>query len=346
MDSSKTGSIVDWVRPHRTEKLAIPKNNRRPYLFGSPVLTEDLSKLLDYDDSNQELGISIVLCYRLWRALFYTESLAKQAFWFVKHLCERTDMREEKIPIRFCITNDVGEIAMPYIRACNFPNDKIDWVESREPVYPQSTKFIGMQHSSLKHVDKVLHLDLCYLIDTDETQHKGTWFNNVNAIWQSEPFAQSHPFIMSDALGNRVFTEHRSTTLFDRDWGDGVPPEEHLLWRTLSDFLGESPAKLKHYFMNDDEIADISGGCFGMSRHLLDNLDLETDIYPAMRVTNDECALEAYAYREKWTNEDVCDIGSAFRWVNTTAPVELNGEYGIRYVDQQLSTDIWMDQYE
>ena len=341
-----TGRIVDWVRHNGIEKLAIKSDERRPFLYGSPILPQDMSKLLDYECSN-ELGISVTLSCRIFRMLYYVETLAKQSFWFIKHLCERTDVIEEKVPIRFCITTDVREMVSPYLRACNFPEDKIDWIESQEAVFPQSTKMLAMKHVSFKDVQRVLHLDTTLFISTEESQYKGTWFKNVKDTWKSEPFAQSHMFIVPDKPEYRKFHEARGMSIFDRYWGGGIPPEEHLLWTTLSEFLNESPVKLKECFLKDSgDIIVIIGPCFGFSQSELYKITLDRDIYPVMRVSGDEAAIAAYAYREGWTNDDVCDMSLAFNWIQFSDLFKPKTEYGLTFSDQRIPAELWMRQYE
>ena len=187
--------IVDWQRHDGTEQLAVLPTDKRKYLYSAPVLRENLGGLLDYD-SCSDLGISLTLNYRLWRAFHYTEVLAKQSLWFIKHLCERTDLITEGVPIRFGITSDLERIVIPYLDACQFPMELVDWIESKEAVYPQSTKLLHMKHDSFKNIKRVLHMDLSFHFDTDETQWKGTWFRNVKQIWRAQPMALPFPLLI------------------------------------------------------------------------------------------------------------------------------------------------------
>lgn len=347
MDSFKTGQIVNWQRATGVEQLAIPRFDNRPYLYESPVLRQDMSELLGYDDSSTELAIVVSISYRLWRAMFYAEGLGKQGFWLIKHLCERTDMIDEKIPIRFFITKDVREMMFPYLQACNFPEKNIVYLESKEAVYPQSTKIRSMKHDALKNAKRVLYFSLSFMIDAHPTQYKGTWFRNLINMWGDEPFAYPRQIVLDKAPDNEFLFEKRVMSEYDRDWGLEVPPDRHLLWKTLSQFLNEPADRLKSYFLSDEgQIIDIRTSCFGFSRAQLDRFDLERDLYPVMRVANDESAFEAYACREGWTQDDACNIGSAFRWRDTLAPIDPNSEYGIRYPDWRMTKDIWMQQYD
>ena len=341
MESVKKARFVEWQRHDGIESLAIPSFEKRPYLYPSPVLRQDLSELLNYETGN-ELGISIAISYRLRKPFFYTEVLAKQACWFIKHLCERTDMISEKVPIRFGITTDLYEMVMPYLNACGFPEGLIDWIKTQEALYPGSTKLLAMQHDRFKNVERVLHFDLCYFIETDPTQHKAIWFEQIKERWREEPFVLPYSFSKIKVKD----TESRIMAIYNQGWGEDVPAEEHILWTALSKYLDEPPDKLKDHFLIDEgEIAEVKAPLFGFSREQLDKLNLETDIFPVMQVSNDEVALEAYAYRENWTTADVATIETAMRWRSSGDPIDPNVELGIRYTHSALDPELWMTQY-
>ena len=345
MDSYR-GEIVTWHRATGVEQLAVPLHDKRQYLYESPVLRQDMTELLDYDDSSTELAIVVSISYRLWRAMFYAEGLGKQGFWLIKHICERTDLTDEKIPIRYFITRDVSDMMSPYLGICNFPDRNIVWIDSKEAVYPQSTKLRAMMHPSLKPYKRVLYFSLSFMIDTHPSQHKGTWFRNLINMWDDQPFAYPRPIAISKAPDNAHLFEKRVMAEYNQEWGLDVPPDQHMLWRVLSEYLDTPAHIVKSYFLRDSgNIVDIRTSCFGFNRAQLDRFDLERDIYPVQRVSNDETAFEAYASREQWSNSDVCDFGSAFRWRDTLAPVEPHSEVGIRYPDWRMTREIWQEQY-
>ena len=339
--------ILNWARATSTIPLALRLGFRRRWLYECPVLHDDLGTLLDYDSSNTNLGVSLVLHWRLHAALHYSEVLAKQAMWFIKGLCERTDLRDEKIPLRFGITNQIRETVLPYLKAASFPESHIDWIDSQEGAYMQSTKLLHLQHYNFKRVDRILHLDLSFLIEKGSAQHKAEWFRKIQDMWQTEPFSAHHPYIMSEALGNRNIYGIRNSNQFNNQWGADVVPEKNFLWKQIAQYLGKDAAAVKDYFLRQEpEIAHISGSCFGFTQSELSRLNLETDIFPIMLVSTDEVAIEAYAYREGWTNDDVCNIGTAFRWVAAEEPVESNREHGFRYGHEIMNQDAWWGQYK
>ena len=342
--TDRDGFLVDWQRHNGVEQLAILNTDRRPYLYPTPVLREDLSELLNYE-TDTKLGVSLTLNYRLWRALYYPEVLVKQACWLVKHLCERTDMIKQRVPIRFGITTDLREMVIPYLEACQFPMGLVDWIESREVVYPQSTKFIHLQHDSFKEMERVMHMDLTLHFDTDETQHKGWWFKDIKRHWMTQPMALLYPLISSEELGNRLVWVDRTMKEWNWYWGENVSAEEHLMWKTISESVGESAESLKEFFLDDDYVLDVPTHLFGFSRQLLDSLILEDDIYPVMRVSNCEVAMEVYAYQQKWKNDDVASIEPAFNWLDTIDRIKPHCEYGIRYSDAETNIEDWNKQY-
>ena len=335
------GQMVDWVRHYGTERIAIPSTEKRPYIYQSPVLREDLSKLLDYEPC-KELGISSTLFRKSRIPLYYVECVAKQACWFVKHLCERTDMVKQQLPFRFGITTDMQDIATPYLEACNFPVHLIDWIESKEAMYPSSTKMIHMKHDSFKDIERVIHLDVMYHFDTHPTQNVSPWFDRMKKLWMSHSMALPLPMLMLRSEGEREFLimDH-----WDEYWGEDVPSGSHILWNTLSDYTGEPASKLRDHFLNGEYTHEIPASFFGFSRRCLDEMDLDRDIYPIMRVSTDECAFVAYTYRQGWGNDDVADLGPTFKWKEPTFPTIPHTYNCVRYSDIETDPDHWMEQY-
>lgn len=340
MNLSKTGVIIDWVRHNGVEQIAVrPEYEKRIYLYPSPVLRQNMSELLNYE-TNKELAISVTLGYRSDRSLYYTESIVKQACWLFKLLCDRTDVIEEGVQLRLGITSDLSRMASPYLGACNFPDSNIDWLDSREAVYPLSTKFIHMKHDSLKDFERVYHMDIAFHFDTDETQHKGDFFRDIKRIWNGQPLALPMPM-----LRKRENTDYEIMKRWNEHWGDDTPAEDNLLWQALSKYTSEPASMVKHFFIEGEQILEAPGGMFGLSGEFLDALNLDKDIYPIMRLSNDECALTALAYREKWSNGDVADLGPAIKWIDAEERYEPHSRFGMRYTDQRMDMDHWMEQY-
>ena len=334
------GKLIDWVRATGTEPLALnigTHQGSRWYVFPSPVLHQDLGALLDYEPRS-DLAVSITLYYTIYNPSYYAEGLGKQSMWFIKHLLERTDMIPERVGLRLGISSDMQDVMLPYLKAANFPEHLIDWFTNRECTLHNSGKFIHMTGEGFKRFDRVIHLDVLFQIDTHHSQYAGTWFRNLIEVWGGKPMGFRYQ-IWSTA-------DRQSAERFDRHWGEHVPPDTHLLWRTLSKYSAMPPSECKRVFMEDHLGICIIGDVFGCSRSTLDSLNLENDIYPVMRVSNDELALNAYSHLKGWDNDDVADFHDAFNWRHQGHPIEHNQEYTIRRTGIDTNPDDWMSQYE
>ena len=337
-----------WERACGSEQIALPTDQKRRFFYPSPVLREDISGLVDYE-SCDDIGVSISLFYRKYAVRHYVECLVKQAFWLIKHLCERTDMADERVGVRLGITTDIRCIAMPYIEACNFPLHLVDWLESKEDTVPDSTRIIHMK-DSFADVARILRMDVAHHIETNPTQFKGTWFHNLKAIWTDQPMAFRTPLRTSKSQGNRDRDDRlRVADDYNSWWGEDVPPGNHPLWQAVSKMTGDSPEESKSFFMKngeDDEIMYVWGHFYGVSRYWLDTVDMETEIFPVMIPSGEEFALEVHAYKQGWTNDDVVNMEPAWNWKGASEPIEPYSEYGIRSAGESTNILYWMEQYK
>ena len=113
-------NTIEWHRVEGTEVLD-EIHHRREFLYRTPVLRSSLARHLDYPISN-ELGVSLSLFQADHISRHYPELLSKQACWFVKNLCEMTDMVSHGVHLRLGIGKDMESICMPYLDACRFPD--------------------------------------------------------------------------------------------------------------------------------------------------------------------------------------------------------------------------------
>ena len=235
---------IEWHRHNGILDIFLWRDEKRAFLYPTPVLRQDLSKYLDYPYHN-ELAVSLILMRRSITALRYTEALVKRSCWFVKHLCERTDVRYQGVPIRLAITTDLYDTAMPYFEACNFPMSAVDWIHSREAEYRQSTKMIGMKRLAFQSVERVLHMDLCYLIGTHASQYRCRLFRSIGRLWTTQPFAMSHSLLLDEDKKNLI--GDNAMQYWAREW-DVEDPAAHPLWQTLAEYCDEPAEKLKDYW--------------------------------------------------------------------------------------------------
>ncbi len=332
---------IEWHRHNGILNIFLWRDEKRAFLYPTPVLRQDLSNYLDYPYRNK-LAVSLVLMRRSITALRYTEALVKRACWFVKHLCERTDVRYQGVPIRLAITTDLYDTAMPYFEACNFPMSAVDWMHSQEAEYRQSTKMIAMKRLAFQSAERVLHMDLCYLIGTHASQYRCRLFRSIERLWTTQPFAMSHSLLLDKDKKNLI--GDNAMQYWAREW-DVEDPAAHPLWQTLAEYCDEPAEKLKNYWEDNFDAHHVSGGIFGFSREALDSMDLERDLFPIMSVANEEAALSAYAYKRNWSNEHCASINESFRWASVTQPVPEDVECRFCYTDEKTNWDVWLSQH-
>ena len=291
-----------WHKHDGIENIQNGDVKKRPFLYPTPVLRQDISKYLDYP-VNSDMGVSIYLaiCHK-YKNSDYPELLAKQACWTIKHLCERTDMVDCGVPLRLGITTDIKKIALPYLNACNFPMPKIDWFDSREDKYPYSAKIDAMRQPGFKNVKKVFHIDICMMFKSTSIP----LFTNIRSRWTSKPIAVDKAILRS------------------RNDGSGVNPLTQELqknderWKNVADFCGITVKQAKHYWRYSDPFYIISGQVFGITRDLLCTSEWFLLDQAIQIGCSDEVALTLYCYKKKWTNKDIDIIGKTPNFVWTT----------------------------
>ena len=340
---------VPWYRAHESVDLYLSPNERRPFLYVTPVLTQDISDYLEYERSS-ELGVSISLMRRNYASLRYPETLIKQSCWLIKNLCENTDLITLGIPVRLAVTTDLRDIALPYFERCNLPMSMVDWFESQEPRYWQSTKFTAMTQSGFSCVDKVLHLDVCYLIGNNPEQRRNQMFQYILEHWGDEPFAMTHPIFLTESE-KELFGPgplHKWDRMWEEDkWGDdggfeGINP----LWQEVSKFCGEPASQLRDDWLGNVPRHQVSGGMFGLSRQLLDDPSFIKSLYPLLLVGNEEVALSVYGYKQGWKIDDVTNLGVAIKWGDPKSFGRSNSEKLLCYTDRHTNWDVWLSAHK
>ena len=332
------GMLIRWHRPDGV-KAFDKEYTRRSFLYSTPVLRQNLSSYLDYP-VKKDLGVSLSLSIMPSAPKHYPELLSKQVGWFVKHLCERTDMVEMGVPLRVGITRDMGDICMPYLDACSFPMDRVDWFKNREMVMRRSSKFDAMRYSTFRKVERILHLDMNFLIGSHVSQRPTPAFSRILDLWDDAPTASTGPIVQP--RDPYLFTDIRKRL----DDMNKMELWEDIL-KEVASFCGHSESEELDYWDNADPIYQFSTGVFGIKRHLLDNPEFWADLEKLLTlIQSDEVALAIYARAKGWeTPKDVDDINSAFNW-KTEGLSELFGECDfVPALSENIEDDIWLSQH-
>ncbi len=298
---------VKWHRHDETRRF--PKEyTRRAFLYSTPVLREKLTDYFDYPTRN-ELGISLSLGFMPSAPIHYPELLSKQICWFVKHLCEKTDMVEEGVSLRLGITDDMGDAVMPYLDACNFPMERVDWLKNREDKLRRASKIDAMRHNSFGGVARVLHMDINFLIGSHPTQRHTPIFSRILELWKDVPTASTGSILQPK--DSYFFTDVRKRLTDMRKIN-----EWPTVLKELAAFCNHSEADELDYWDNADPVYLFRGGIFGMNRQLLDSEPFWKDIEYLMKlIMSDEIALSVYARAKGWEMErEVTNIDNAFNW--------------------------------
>ena len=329
---------IRWHR-HDGVKQFAKEYTRRAFLYSTPVLRQNLSEYLNYP-MNNKLGVSLSLSRMPSAPKHYPELLSKQVCWFVKNLCERTDMVEMGVPLRVGITNDMGETCMPYLNACSFPMDHVDWFKNREGEMRRSSKFDAMRYSTFREVERILHLDMNFLIGSHSTQRPAPIFSRILDLWNDAPTASAGPVVQP--RDPYLFTDVRKrlTDMRKMDFWDDILEQ-------LAAYCGHGTKTELAYWDNADPVYQFSTGVFGIKRYLLENPDFWADLEKLLTlVQSDEVALAIYARAKGWeTPKDVDDINSAFNW-KTENVGELYGECDfVPALSDNIDPELWLSQH-
>ena len=310
-----------WHRWNGTETIDKPNYTKRPYLYELPVLRQDISDYMDYP-TEDELAVSLILSdmgvyfrrnSETYETSFqdpypeYHELLAKRLSWFVKHLCERTDMVERGVALRVFITNDIRETAVQYLEACQFPMGCVEWIVNRDCQYRWASKYDAICHPTLHFAKRVIHFDLSFLIGMHPAQRQSPLFKNFLDSWDDEHIASA----------SRTLTYKRgehAAILMPRVEQVANGSRAHPIWESISKLYGGSISSIIDYWTQCDPFVHIAGGVIGYSQEfLMDKYvrhKFDTLLNPA---NNDEAVLGLMAHYERdWLK--VANIHDAFRW--------------------------------
>jgi len=291
-----------------------------------PALKEDVSSLMDYEDSNDELGLSLSVANRgdlLYqsRPSEYTECLIKRSIWLAKELCEHTDARRLGIPIRLGITTDIYDVAMRYLELCSFPISRVDWIESRESERWAATFFDAMAHPSFNHVKRVLRMNVSFIVHRPPTQPIMPLFETILNIWKDQPLASG-----GDCWRHRKYWKFPWWSVVGTDKETGH--YEHLL-RALG---GELPAQA---WLNSDPFPYVSGSIFGFSQQLLGDEGFLSELDRFHSVLTDEVAISLYIFKYNPSCAVLQEIFVSEENLDSDSPAKLF------YGEFNTDTDVW-----
>lgn len=174
----------------------------------------------------------------------YAELLAKRLPWFIKHLCERTDMVECGVSLRVATTNDIRDMVMPYLEACRFPMDAINWIENRDVQYKWAAKY---GHLNLSFAKRVLHFDLSFLIGTHPAQRQIPLFAKILERWGDERIASAISQLFY-YRGESVAVREPRVEEKSRDAIAHRQPIYHPIWRAISAIYDQPVGQLFNYW--------------------------------------------------------------------------------------------------
>jgi len=338
---------MQWHRWNGTEIIY----EKRPYLYELPVLEQDISSYLSYPCGN-DLAVSLSLCDggKFYNACdqtnhtyHYPELLAKRLAWFVKHLCERTDIVESGVPLKVAITDDMYPLAMPYLIACNFPMDSVNWIKNYEAEYRWISKYEAMNHPSLNHIDKVLHIDISFLVGTHRNQRKTPLFRGILDRWSDQPIASSgEALFFNRGVYDWISIPRVESLANERQFN----PESHVIWEEISSLYGGTIDEVYNFWTHLNPFPHIPGGIVGHTQAYLSD-DKRRDRFKRLLKAscNDEVSLALQVYYEKLGHSDVVIINDMFPWEGY--PHEKNPSDVFRFCtcQEDMPTDLFLDMH-
>ena len=297
--------IVSWHRPHETIDVDIDNTPEvetfRPYFYEVPVLRTNLSDYLSYS-TDGDMAVSLVIGYRSKRP-HYAELLVKRAFWFIKNLCERTDVKEQRVLVVLSIDEALKEVALPYALDCNFPTDLINWISFDEDKFRWSCKMKAMTSPLLQGIKRVLHMDLNIHIGTHPTQRPISLFEDIKKCWwDDQVIALEMPLIMP------------------RNW-HGYTPIRFMdkyprVIERITEYMGNSVEEEERYWNESEWVHMIVGRIVGFHRRLMDDPEWQEDYPRALKAgVNDEIATGLYARKHGWRDWDIANLAPCLDWM-------------------------------
>ena len=295
---------VLWRRASGDMEIDIGKDEYayrlRPYYYPAPVLRSNFSGYFDYWQGNG-LAVSIVIACSPIFERHYPELITKQAFWFIKHLYDRTDAKEEGVMIQLSVDHRLRDMVMQYANACNYPEDLINWFEHDNSMSVYYAKTEAMLCDVFKDKERVLHMDANYLVGWHPTHRRLLVFNRIKSSWRH--IWRQHIAVMSTLL--HPATAKCPSPMKKGNWDD-VKEE-------MAAFVGHTVDDETRYWFESDPVYFIPGRMWGLTRALLDNPDFQSEIREIVRITTcDEVGLQTYARKYGWQAYNVADLSICF----------------------------------
>ena len=334
---------LDWHRANEITSIETENNPNfyhfRPVYYPTPVLRQDISTLLDYE-SDSELGVSLAIAWRCpspeeGMMYYYPELLLKRLPWVIKNLCEKTDIQQERCRIIATVDTALRELAEPYLEECQFPEDHVNWLESRESIIGGCfNKFEAASHSIFRETQKILHLDLSFHIGSHPSQWGVPMFSRIKSEWTTQCFASYFPLFKPRSDYANCITPMR---FYDEK-------RDRLIQR-FAQFLGHSELEERRYWADIEDHYHFQGGLLGMSRELLDG-DFVRDMERLMEKATDEEALVVYARYKGWQQSDVANFDYFFAKTGVDLNPQMNCEATIHFVDRSFPLDVWLSLHD
>lgn len=339
---------IEWHRAERVEYVDPDIHANRAFLYPTPVLREDIRPYFDYDVSG-DIAISFSLFTKPSSPPTYPECMCKQAMWMAKHLCMYTDLKEAGIPLYIGIALDTVDTAMPYLQACNFPTERVFFVEGEEQHHEWISKYEALWDDPMSQYNKVIHMDVCYLIGRYPTQRINPIFSNIREQWFNQPMMTCAPFLQRGG-DDEV---HPIYVRLEHHWGNPADPQERKkadddYWHFIAKQLGSTPEAEQGYWHcgRDYDVQLFRGGIYGFMQSELTE-EFKSYFRDLLRFFNcDEAALALYAKQQGWTHEDIIDLGNYFAW--TSWDYEHGDYYGpanFMYYSRGDDMDYWLSKH-
>ena len=178
-----------WVRPTYTEWVQEYPDWSRPVHLEMPLLTEDLSALMDYPVSD-----ALAICIpAAWSGLNITsgrarfEGYCKASLFLARQMLHLWDMPEFGVPVFIGVSENGLSIFQEYAQACNFPDANVVVLPSYEHrVHGWHCKFDLLSDDRLQQFCRQLHFDASLWL---RPQPSRPAISNLLKLW-SEPERQ------------------------------------------------------------------------------------------------------------------------------------------------------------
>ncbi len=339
---------IQWHRVSGTEYVDPNIHANRAFLYPTPVLREDIGSYFDYD-IDERLAVSLSLFTKPSSPPTYPECMCKQAVWFAKHLCMHTDMPEAGVPLFLGIAEDTRDVALPYLQACNFPMERVFFTQGDERSQEWITKYETLWSGPMKDFQRVMHMDVCYLIGRYPTQRVNPLFSQIKEMWHAEKMITCSAVIQRGNPGEI----HPIQVRLQHHWGNPEDVEERRradddYWHFVATQLDSTPEAERDYWVcnSDHDLYLFRGGIYGFQQAFLDE-SFQHYIRDLLRFFNcDEAAMALYAKKHHWGDQEILDVGDAFRWTSLDYPQTPHyGPKSFMYYSRGDDPDFWLAQH-